>query len=469
MKSHPYFEIELKPFWADGTVKYMDISCLVEKPGTKTGQAIVSHCRSVVSIPFCEIDGERISFFDDEGEVPAEPHFAGIRSSFMEMVEWNAKRDTVGDIRYSYRVFPRELPKDYRSSPYFDFRSEEGGANGAGITFLAVPSEQKYKISLKWDLSMMPEGSRGVWSLGTGDISITETPNLMQFSYYAVGRMRSVEDGEFGIYWFSDPPFDMDKASGRIRDLYTYMADFFEDQETVYRVFVRRDPFEQSGGGTALKRSFMFGYSAKIYPTIEDLQNMLAHEIVHNWPHIEDEPAGIATWFDEGVAEYYSVVLPYRAGITSLEEVLKQIEGRAAKYYGNALRDMSNMDLAEIYWKDRRAQVVPYGRGFFYLANTDVEIRRASGGKRSLDDIVLEIVRMSRRGDKPTPETWLELLTKELGESARERFIQMTEGKLIVPDEGAFGGAFKIEDDEVIPEGASEPIPTYKWTIKQKT
>ena len=42
----------------------------------------------------------------------------------------------------------------------------------------------------------------------------------------------------------------------------------------------------------------------------------------------------------------------------------------------------------------------------------------------------------------------------------------MTEGTLIVPDDEAFGGAFEIEDDEVIPEGASDPMPTYKWRIK---
>ncbi|MGI6039225.1 MAG: hypothetical protein GX257_08865 [Clostridiales bacterium] len=466
MKNKPHFKIELKPFWADGTVKYMDISCSVGKPEIKAGQAIVSYCRNVVSIPFCKIDGDIISFWDDQGEIPAESHYAGVLSSFMEMVEWRAKRDTAGDIRYSYRVFPRELPKDYRSSPYFDFRAEEGGANGAGITFLAVPPQQEYCISLKWDLTSMPEGSRGVWSLGTGDVSIEETPNLMQFSYYAVGRMKSVEDGDFGIYWFSEPPFDMDKASNRIRDLYNYIAEFFEDEESVYRVFVRRDPFEKSGGGTALRRSFMFGYSAKVFPTVEDLQNMLAHEIVHNWPHIDDEPAGVATWFNEGTAEYYSVVLPHRAGITSLEQVLEQIEGRAAKYYGNALRALSNMELAKIYWEDRRAQVVPYGRGFFYLANTDSEIRRVSDGKRSLDDVVLELVRRRRRGEKLTSETWLELLEKELGYSPREKYDQMTEGTLIVPDDEAFGGAFEIEDDEVIPEGASDPMPTYKWRIK---
>ncbi|MGI6577995.1 MAG: hypothetical protein ACOX1Q_08225 [Eubacteriales bacterium] len=462
----PYYEIYLKPYWKNGSVEFMDISCRVEKPEISAGDALVSLCRNVVSIPFCKIDQDKISFFDDEGELTATAFDAGIRSSFMEMVDWKAERDTVGDVRYNYRVYPRELPKDYRSSPYFDFRAEEGGANGAGITFLAVPSEKEYKVSLKWDLSSMPEGSRGVWSLGIGDIEIDATPNLMQFTFYAVGKMKSVEEGDFGIYWFSQPPFDMDKASNRIRDMFAYMSEFFEDDETVYRVFVRRDPFEKSGGGTALKRSFMFGYSAQVFPTIEDLQNMLAHEMVHNWPHIDDEPAGTATWFNEGTAEYYSVVLPYRTGITNLEDILEQIEGRKEKYYDNPLRDLSNMELAEIYWKDRRAQIVPYGRGFFYLANTDVAIRKASGGKRSLDDVVLEIVRMRRRGENPTTETWLDLLSKELGYDPNDDYDAMTSGKLIIPDSDSFGGAFEVEKIKITLEGTEEEVDAFKWQIK---
>ena len=142
MKNKPHFKIELKPFWADGTVKYMDISCSVGKPEIKAGQAIVSYCRNVVSIPFCKIDGDIISFWDDQGEIPAESHYAGVLSSFMEMVEWRAKRDTAGDIRYSYRVFPRELRLQIK--PYFDFRAK--GRSKPGLITVQSPTE--YCISL---------------------------------------------------------------------------------------------------------------------------------------------------------------------------------------------------------------------------------------------------------------------------------------------------------------------------------
>ena len=39
MKNKPHFKIELKPFWADGTVKYMDI-LFCRKPEIKVGQGL---------------------------------------------------------------------------------------------------------------------------------------------------------------------------------------------------------------------------------------------------------------------------------------------------------------------------------------------------------------------------------------------------------------------------------------------
>ena len=102
--------------------------------------------------------------------------------------EWRAKRDTAGDIN-SYRVFPRELQR-ITDQALFDFALKR--EERAGITFLRSPPQQEYCISLVIS-HPCPKESR-VWSLGTGDVSIEETPNLMQFSYYAVGRMKSVED-----------------------------------------------------------------------------------------------------------------------------------------------------------------------------------------------------------------------------------------------------------------------------------
>ena len=178
-----------------------------------------------------------------------------------------------------------------------------GGGNGAGLTFLALPAsdmEAQVEASIRWDLSAMPVGSRGVWSLGAGDVTRVTTVQDLLFSYYASGKLNAEEEGDFALYWFGSAPFDMAEVARRTKALFGYMSGFFGDREACYRIFARRDPFEKSGGGTAAARSFMFGYSEKTYPSVDAMLNLLAHEMTHNWPHMDDEPAGLATWVQRG-------------------------------------------------------------------------------------------------------------------------------------------------------------------------
>lgn len=443
----PRLEIRLAPHGKDGTLCAMDVSCRLSGYTAEEGSVLCTLNESTVGIPFCPVEGD-VRFYDESGGLTAVWREDPPDASFVKTESFVSTRKTHGDIRYHYRILPRELPAGYTSSPYFDFRAEPGGANGAGLTFLILPcgdKEAPVAASLSWDLVDMPSGSRGVWSLGVGDVTRETTVQDILFSYYAVGALHAEEEGEFGLYWFGAPPFDMAEVALRTRKLFEYMGGFFGDGEACYRVFARRDPFEKSGGGTAAARSFMFGYSEKTFPDVDGMQNLLAHEMVHNWPHMEDEPAGLATWYNEGSAEYYSVVLPLRAGLSTLPDTLIQVSARAEKFYTNPMRDLPNDALAALYWQDRRTQRVPYGRGFFYLANMDAAIRRSTKGARSLDDAVMEILRRRKSGGKPSKADWLEILSGLLGYDARPDYERMAAGALVEPDPDVFEGVFVIK------------------------
>lgn len=43
--------------------------------------------------------------------------------------------------------------------------------------------------------------------------------------------------------------------------------------------------------------------------------------MVHNWPQLNDNPYGVTTWYSEGTAEYYSVLLPLRLGLMTDDEL----------------------------------------------------------------------------------------------------------------------------------------------------
>ena len=77
-------------------------------------------------------------------------------------------RHPEGTIHLSYNLLPRILPEGYRRSPCFDFRAEPSGLTGTGLFSLILPfsedKTEKMDVSLFWDLSKMPEGSRAILS-----------------------------------------------------------------------------------------------------------------------------------------------------------------------------------------------------------------------------------------------------------------------------------------------------------------
>ncbi len=443
------------PRFADGTVTDMRVSASLSK--APDAEPCLRYARRTVGIPFADFSGLTLS--DDAGGVPFEAREMPAERSFVEETGIFAARPIQGALRWTYTVAPRVLPEGYRSSPYFDFRAEPGGVNSAGLTFLILPEAGTYDTSVGWDLRGMPDGARGVWSLGTGDVRRETDVETLKFSYYMAGDMRATEQGAFGIYWFGDVPFDIGAAAARVRALFRYMCDFFGDTDPTYRVFIRRDPFEKSGGGTALKRSFMTGYSAETVPRTEDWFCTIAHEMVHNWPHMDDEPAGKGTWYTEGIAEYYSAVLPYRAGIVGAEETARHINGKAKRYLESPLRDMPNMELSKIYWSDRRAQPVPYGRGFVYLSNVEAALARA--GRGSIDEIAKRFV---KDGEMMQPEHWEQFISERLGAEGVRAFEAMKQGVPVVPDPEGFGGGFEVR--EVTVEVDGQQVQSYEWRAK---
>ena len=185
----------------------------------------------------------------------------------------------------------------------------------------------------------------------------------------------------------------------------------------------------------------MFGYHAPSRPTVDQLQELLAHEMAHNWPAMQGEH-GETAWYSEGAAEYYSLVFAHRAGLLDRAGLLREVNQRATNYYTHPFRSLSNAEAAQRFWSDPFVQQVPYGRGFLYLAQTDAAIRRASNGRKSLDDIVRAIRARQVAGQPYGIPVWLELVGAEIGREAAERdYRRMTSGAAI-PPEGAFGPCF---------------------------
>lgn len=454
-------QITLKPVEAEGLVQYVDISYAFDQLCIKEGAQLFQMQLCTVSIPGCTPEEVRVT--DEAGDVPL--LISESAPYPYELRHYAVEREVCGALTLAYRVRPRVLTAESTCGPYFDLRTEENGANSAGLSFLADFIGYEGDISLSWDLSSMAEGSTGVCSLGEGCVRYTGALELLRQCYFAFGRVSSLTNGEFGFYWLTEPSFDMNAIAEYTQKLFAVMQDFFEDTQPNYRIFVRKDPFPTSGG-TALHRSYMFGWNDTQPVSVADKQNILAHEMVHNWPHLNDNPYGISSWYSEGTAEYYCVMLPYRAKLVSLESTLDEIQRRTNAYYTNPTRHMENLAAARICWQDRRAQRLPYGRGFFFLANTDVRIREATHGQRSLDDVVIELIRRDRAGVTLGNPLFLEIVRELSGVDVSKEWKIMCEGKHFAPLSDSFDALFTVKEISAVEADTGEPCVSYTWAIR---
>lgn len=455
-------KFRIKPYWSDNTVSAMDIYAEMSADIVKGKEPTMDFCSDAWEnlVPFPKCDGLEVS--DDFGKLPFEikespSNWGGINYKGLYF-----KREAKGKICYKYRIYPRILPDGFRASPYYDFRNEPYGLNGSGcFAFILPNTTEKLMFDLQWDMDEMPEGTDAVWSYGKGNTQTELTPWDIRFTFFACGLLECEEENDFGIYWFGNPAFDIRGVSKRLAKLFQYMAEFFQDKDPVYRVLMRRDPFEYSGGGSAAARSFISGYSVFGTVDVEEWYATLAHEMVHNWPFFDDTVTGMGTWYTEGIAEYYATVLPYRAGFVDKEYTLRQINKRGKyRYLDNVYREMPNMKIPEIQWKDRQAQTVPYGRGFVYLSNVEAQLKRA--GKGSIDEITV-IYTMPKK-KLMTEAIWKQFIKERLGEKGLKEYEDMKSGKLVVPDQDAFGESFSVVEEEINLDGKQEK--TYRWILR---
>lgn len=455
----------LKPRWKGNTVANMSIYASFPAEGFDedpskadlqySDQAFGGLC------PFPE--WEDLCIADDQGELSytiadtPSPYAAATFKGFF------FGRKPVGTVKWSMKLLPRILPEGYRSSPYYDFRAEPYGLNGSGMFSFILPATGMSKpiaVHLDWDLSEMPAGSRGIWSFGEGAVDKILTQWQLMLTLYNTGVMHAVEKDGFGVYWFEKPYFNAESVAERLLPIFHYEREYFQDTESSFRVFLRRDPFEKSGGGSACPYAFISGYSAFGGMEADSWFNVLIHEMTHTWPSMTDFNVGEGTWFSEGATEYYCTMLPYRGGFVDSEFTVARLNNKIRdRYLDNIYREMPNMEIPKIQWKDRRAQTVPYGRGFFYLANLEAKLKRL--GKGSID----EIVRKHGIMNPMTPKEWEMFIYEKLGEEGVREYEDMKAGKIPAVEDDLFGEEIITVPHQVELNG--EMVRSYHWEVRQ--
>jgi predicted metalloprotease with PDZ domain len=309
-------------------------------------------------------------------------------------------------------------------------------------------SDQPYRLAVHWDFSAAAKDRHGLSTVGFGDARSADAAPIeeLQSTYFMGGLLHRHPEvpasSGFMAAWQGTPPFDAKPLMTWTESLYGYYLKFFQaPMGSPYAVFMRRNLIN-AGGGVGIRNSFVVTFGADTDPA--DLKGTLAHEMLHTFVgHLDGPDSFAGSWFSEGLAVYYERLLPFRAGSITSADYLRDINTTAARYFTNALNHTPNDQIGARFWADTRVRVLPYDRGGLYFAVVNDEVRKASHGKRSLDDLVLEMLEGRRAGHPMTEDTWRRIVARELGENGAKQFDAMLAGELIVPASDSFGACYE--------------------------
>jgi predicted metalloprotease with PDZ domain len=374
-----------------------------------------------------------VSVTDAQGAVPLMRESRGSE-------RWSADRAVNGDVVIRYRLPIRNVTP-IAGGPPTNLRVDGDGFSGVGSGLIMQPRVSgSFRIALDWNLAAMGPGAEGVSSFGDGNVRLEAgSVKRLQDIVLMAGHLQrepSKPVGAFSAVWLGDPGFDAHPIMHWTGELHAWMSRFFRDKtEPPYRVFLRYNPMN-AGGGAALYHSFIATYGTGV--TGESLKSILGHEMTHTWTSNH-----LGNWYNEGTAVHYQALFAWRAHLISTADFLTDLNLTASRYYTDALRNTPEDQVQPHFWEDTRIRVLPYDRGAMYFAVLDAQIRKESGGKRSVDDLVREMVDRGRAGEPVTLGVWLDLLRQALGPEGVQIHQTMMAGGLILPASDAFGPCFR--------------------------
>ncbi|MFL6207675.1 MAG: hypothetical protein ACJ74W_02425 [Pyrinomonadaceae bacterium] len=190
----------------------------------------------------------------------------------------------------------------------------------------------------------------------------------------------------------------------------------------------------ETRGGTVL---MLAGRAPAKTAALAQLSMPLAHELFHLWVPNGLALTGDYDWFFEGFTLYESVRAGVRLGYLSFQNYLDNLalafdRTRSAREAAS----LSLLDASHRRWSDPAASV--YDRGMLVAYLYDLDVRRQTNGKRSIDDLYRALFRQSHTSTagRDGNETVLELMNMVAGGQT------LTEP--LIKDRGAFDLAAAI-------------------------
>ncbi len=220
------------------------------------------------------------------------------------------------------------------------------------------------------------------------------------------------------------PGFDLEAVTAAHADLVRAAAKTFGSLPFDRYVFLYKIGPAGTHGGLEHADGTAMGIPAtRITSTRQFLDGMglAAHELVHAWNVKRARPRVLRPydyahvqrtgqlWVAEGWTSYYGPLLLVRSGLQPPEKLYERLTGRLRYHRANPTNRFLSLEAVSLdSWLDWTAPYLTfrtyYVKGSLAALDLDLRIRRASGGKHSLDDLMrtlLEDPDLARLGYTP--------------------------------------------------------------------
>lgn len=374
---------------------------------------------------------------------------------------WQVETKGSSEVVATYRVYANELT--VRTN---ELNDEHAFWNNSALLLFV-----KDQLKAPSTVTVNPFGG---WKVATGLPKADGRPNTFIAENFDV-----LYDSPFEVSNFKEISFEVQGKPHRYvvtgdgnYDLKKMAADTAKIVEEAYKIFGELPYADytfilnlRGGGGlehlnsTALQFN-RFGFKPKA--RYDGFLGLVAHEYFHafNVKRIRPDALGPfdyenenytkLLWVAEGGTEYYSNLLLRRAGLIGENDFLtgraggiQQLEARPGRFE-TSLEDASFDAWIKYYRPDENAvnnQISYYDKGEIVNMMLDITIRSASGGAKSLDDVMRHLYNeFYKKGKNYTPGDFQKICETMAGRSLDDFFAKYVRGTTDIDYSSIMGG-----------------------------
>jgi predicted metalloprotease with PDZ domain len=374
---------------------------------------------------------------------------------------WQINSTGLNEIVVSYRVYANELT--VRTN---ELNDQHAFWNNAAT--LMYPDGQLKTAST---LKVVPYGN---WKIATGlppaagqaNTFRAENFDILYDSPFDVSNFKEMSFEVRGVphrmIMDGDGNYDLEQLRQDIPKIVAVAADIFGEipyKDYTFIVNLRGGGGLEHLNSTALQfNRFGFKPSARYMGFL----GLVAHEFFHAWNVKRLRPDALGPfdytkenytkllWMAEGGTDYYGNVLLLRAGLMSDKDFLAAMASEIESLQGQPGRFQTSVEEAswdawiKYYRQDENAinnQISYYEKGSLVVGLLDIEIRKASGGAKSMDDVLRFLYTdFFKKGRNYTPEDLQKIAETMAGKSLDDFFRKYVRGRDEIDYNSIFNG-----------------------------